>query len=312
MSTRSPRLGTLLVALALGSLPSASPCRASWIAVDAGRGAVAVQLPDSPEPVEGWPLLVLLHGFGASGAIEELYVRFAQEAAAAGFAYALPDGTLNPNQNRFWNATDACCDTYGSGVDDVRYLSDLVDAIAIEAGVDRRKVFFFGHSNGGFMAYRMACDRADLAAGVVVLAGASFDDSERCAPIRKVPVLHIHGTADDTIYFEGGTLLAPYPGAERSTELWAGYDGCELEETLGQPFDADAAVPGTETTPRRRTVGCRSSSVELWAIEGGTHLPDLTDDFRTRLRDWLLAATANIFADDFESGDLRAWSRSVP
>ena len=47
------------------------------------------------------------------------------------------------------------------------------------------------------MAYRMACQSADLIAGIASLAGATFLDPSRCAPSQPVNILHIHGTADD-------------------------------------------------------------------------------------------------------------------
>ena len=110
--------------------------------------------------------------------------------------YATPNGTQDLLALRFWNATDACCDFFGSGVDDSTYLANLVAAIDSAVGVDPRRRFFVGHSNGGFMSYRMACDHADEVAAVVSIAGATFDDTADCAPVRPVSTLQIHGTSD--------------------------------------------------------------------------------------------------------------------
>ena len=41
------------------------------------------------------------------------------------------------------------------------------------------------------MAYRMACESADLIAGIVSLAGATFLDPARCVPSQPVNILHI-------------------------------------------------------------------------------------------------------------------------
>ena len=60
-----------------------------------------------------------------------------------------------------------------------------------------------GHSNGGFMSYRMACDHADLVTHVGALAGSSFFEEGRCAPVRPVSVFNIHGTWDLVIRYTG-------------------------------------------------------------------------------------------------------------
>lgn len=302
---------TLGLAAAFGALAAllAGAAAADWQPVDAGRGPVAVQLPPGPAPAGGYPLVVLLHGFGASGAIEELYLGLAPRLAASGFLYALPDGTENPNGNRFWNATDACCDHFGSGVDDVSYLLGLVGAIDAAWGVDPRRVAFVGHSNGGFMAYRMGCSAAEQTAALVALAGATYLESADCAPSRPVRVLHVHGTADERIDYEGGVLLMdPYPGAATSAATWAGYDGCVAPAATGSPFDADDSLPGAETEVATYAVGCRAADVELWSIVGGAHLPEINATFRQRLVAWLERATTTLLEDGFESGDARAWS----
>ena len=77
--------------------------------------------------------------------------------------------------------------------------------------VDSRRVFVLGHSNGGYMSHRMACDHADLIAGIVSLAGAAYDDPPagelplpRCRPSEPVAVLEVHGMADGTVRYGSG------------------------------------------------------------------------------------------------------------
>ena len=124
-------------------------------------------------------------------------MQFRPLAEARGFLYCYPDGTIDRWGNRFWNATDACCDFGNTGVDDAGYLRALIEEIARRFAVDRKRIYLVGHSNGGFMAYRMACQSADLIAGIASLAGTTFLDPSRCAPSEPVNILHIHGTADD-------------------------------------------------------------------------------------------------------------------
>ena len=136
-----------------------------------GDRPVTVHVPVSYSAAKPAPLLIMLHGYGSSGLEHEDYFHLGSAADARGVIYAHPDGTMDSDGAPFWNATDACCDFDGTGVDDSDYLGALVASIKATVNVDPKQVFFIGHSNGGFMSYRMACDHADLVAGIVSLAG---------------------------------------------------------------------------------------------------------------------------------------------
>ena len=59
---------------------------------------------------------------------------------ARGFVLVAPDGTLDRTGQRFWNATDACCNFFGDSVDDVAYLHGLVREVAAAYHVDSRRI----------------------------------------------------------------------------------------------------------------------------------------------------------------------------
>src|SRR5690606_28936935 len=122
-----------------------------------GERPVTLHVPPQYDPAEPMPLVVLLHGYRVSGVVQERFLKFAPQADARGFLYLYPDGTKNSQSLGFWNASDACCDFEGSGVDDVAYLIGLVHEVQEAYNVDPKRIYFMGHSNGGFMAYRMAC-----------------------------------------------------------------------------------------------------------------------------------------------------------
>ncbi|MFZ4720742.1 MAG: alpha/beta hydrolase family esterase [Ilumatobacteraceae bacterium] len=225
------------------------------------------------------PLVILLHGYGASGVIQEGYFGVQALAEEKGFLYVHPDGTKNVAGDQFWNATDACCG-FRSDVDDVAYLTGIIDAVAQQWNVDPKRVFLMGHSNGGFMSYRMACDVSDRIAAIASLAGATFDDPTACTPKEPVSVLQVHGTADGTIGYEGGTIPIvnrTYPGAATTVATWAGYNDCAATPTdTGDSFDFAPDLPGNETTSQRFD-GCPDGiDVELWSIAGGSHIPGIT------------------------------------
>src|SRR5262249_21361628 len=113
-------------------------------------------LPTGYDPAVPTPLVILLHGHapGHSGQALQRYFQLAPLAEAKTFLYAFPDGLLDQDGVRFWNATDACCDFYGTGVDDVAYLDAVIDDVEDRFNVDPQRIFVSGFSNGGFMAHR--------------------------------------------------------------------------------------------------------------------------------------------------------------
>jgi polyhydroxybutyrate depolymerase len=292
------RIG-LVAALLLATLTGCgSPARTgpdSTVTVKLGDRPFQLHVPRGYQRGTKTPLVVLLHGYGSSGAGAEGYFKLTAESDRRGFLYAVPDGTPDPGGKRFWNATEACCDFHHLGVDDSGYLHRLLDAVKAGYSVDPGRVYFIGHSNGGFMAYRMACEHATEITAIVSLAGAATNDPARCTPARPVSVLQIHGTADRTIYFEGGTNDGqPYPSAGATLGLWRHLDGCSDRATsTAPPMDFEAGLPGPETTVTTYQTDCRAGTrVELWSMTGGDHVPKLTPDFTPAVVDFLLARVA--------------------
>jgi polyhydroxybutyrate depolymerase len=257
-----------------------------------GDRPVSVHVPPSYVPGTPVPLVVMLHGYGVSAAIEESYLRLTPLSDQRGFLYVHPDGTVDPIGNQFWNATEACCNIFASPVNDSTYLSDVIASVSARYSVDPKRVYVMGHSNGGFMAHRMACDHADQIAAIVSLAGAMFADPAECAPASAVSVLEIHGTADGTIAYDGGNILGnPYPSAPVTIGDWVAFDGCtNTPNTSLPPLDLDSSLAGAETTIQQFAAGCMAGSdVELWTIQGGAHIPALSAQFSPDLIDFLLA-----------------------
>lgn len=237
------------------------------------------------------PLLILLHGYGASGLLQESYFRLTREADARGFLYAIPDGTRDGGGMRFWNATPACCDFGRAGVDDVAYLTAIIDDVSARYSVDPRRVYLAGHSNGGFMAHRMACARADRVAAIVSLAGAAPAMSD-CSPSTRVSVLQVHGTEDSTIRYGGGSTPGGgvYPGAVETVAGWAARGQCDATLMMGaQVLDLDTGLAGNETRVARHHGCAAGGAADLWTIQGGAHLPAMGNGWAPAVFEWLLA-----------------------
>jgi len=277
-----------------GGIPTVPPdAEGTTRTVDLDGRPFQLHVPGSYDPATKAALVVvLLHGYQASAAMQENYFKLTAESERRGFLYAMPDGTKDRQGKRFWNATEACCDFSRSGVDDSAYLHRLLDMVKSSYSVDPRRIYLVGHSNGGFMAYQMACEHATQITAIVSLAGAAANDAPPCAPARPVSILQIHGTADRTILFEGGANAGrPYPSVATTLALWRRHNGCgDQADTSAAPMDLDSHLPGLETTVTTYRAGCRDATrVELWSIKNGGHIPALTSDFASAIINFLFA-----------------------
>ncbi|GAA3245204.1 hypothetical protein GCM10017691_52140 [Pseudonocardia petroleophila] len=172
------------------------------------------------------PLVVVLHGLGGTGA-DAHGLGF---EAIEGVAVAYPDGV-----DRSWNAGGCCGGAHERGVDDVARLDALVARMVAEDGVDPRRVYAVGFSNGAMMAYAWACGSRTLA-GIGVVGGARVAP---CPDPGPVAVVAVHGDADASVRIGGGVgprsatgydypsldeSLAPFPGAERIVLPGVGHE----------------------------------------------------------------------------------------
>jgi polyhydroxybutyrate depolymerase len=240
------------------------------------------ELKTPPTLTEGkqYPLLVVLHGYGASGFVQTAYFGVGGLPAADQALLIAPDGTTDSSGKQFWNADSACCDFGHTNVDDVAYIGGLIDAISHDWPVDKNQVFVLGHSNGGYMAYRMACERADVIAAIGSLAGNASSSPSACTPSAKVNVVHMHGTLDGTV---------PYSGAMPSVDQWSAKNGCGTTRSETTTKDLDNSVTGAETHINV-TAGCPTNgAVELWTMDGSGHIPVMNTMFAPAIMDWFTA-----------------------
>ncbi|MFC7880018.1 alpha/beta hydrolase family esterase [Isoptericola sp. NPDC057391] len=268
-------------------LAAAEPLAAGTVgAVDVAGRPVEVHVPPGYDATRPAPLLVVLHGFGSDAARVDALLGLRADALARGVLYALPQGTEGPDGRRFWNASDACCGVDRGGVDDSAYLAQVIRTLAATYAVDPDRVAVVGYSNGGFMAYRTACDHADLVSVAVSLAGAMPADDGACRPSRPVSVVQAHGTADPVILAGGGLRDGhAYPAAAESAAAWARLDECAAPTTAPVRRDLDSAVPGPETTVTTWAGCAGGATVELWSIAGADHAPTLARSFTTAVLD---------------------------
>jgi polyhydroxybutyrate depolymerase len=260
-----------------GATPDAGRPDANPLIVDRGY---ELRVPASYENGTPMPLVVMLHGYSSFGVQNAAFLGLQSASERHGFLLAIPDGTVDADGNQFWNATDGCCNFDGSTVDDVGYILAVIDDASVRFDVDPRRVYLVGHSNGGFLAHRIACEHGDTIAAVVSLAGGQWKDPARCPAATPVHILQLHGTADETIAYDGGaTESGPYPSAHDTAATWAQKNGCAgALAPAGAPLDLVTTLAGAETS-REAYAGCPAAgAVELWTMTGGGHIPSFDVD----------------------------------
>lgn len=248
-----------------------------------------VIVPAGYDGLTALPAVILLGGYWWYAWELDDWIDLSGRVDARGFVLVLPDGTEDEDGAPFWNATDTCCDFYGSGVDDVAYLTGLLDELTARVNVDPARVSLVGHSNGGFMAYRMACELPERVASVVSVAGSGFLSEAACGADAPVSILQVHGLEDDVMPFEGDSDA---PGALTMTARWGARAGCDAASWAAEAerleLVDDDEVDETEVS--RFATGCAAGvDVALWALTGSDHYPELRPAFTDRALDWILA-----------------------
>lgn len=220
--------------------------------------------PPGDDPDEKFPLLFNLHGYTGSPTTVESLSGMSVVAKRERFVLVAPQGMNWNAVEAGWNAGSCCGWAMILDVDDVGFISDIIDAVSDEHQIDLKRVYVIGLSNGGMMGYRLACELSDRIAAVVSVAGGWFD-TYPCNPSRPVPVLEFHGDADALVTYDEGTVLSsiPFVGATGSVAKMAELNGCKDKKKV--TFSADDVVC-------ERNRACKAhADVELCTVDNGGH-----------------------------------------
>jgi len=187
------------------------------------------------------PLVIVLHGAGGDARSMADMTGFSPIADWQHFIVAYPEGTsigIDP-PHPTWNAGFCCGAAARNHVDDLAFLSALIERLAAEQPIDRRRIYLTGLSNGAMLAYRFAAEHPEQVAAIAPVAGTIGGTAgtgqppitiER--PDRPVPVLIIHGMLDGYILYRGG--VSPNVGipgrfnvsVDDAVRFWTAADGC--------------------------------------------------------------------------------------
>lgn len=239
------------------------------ITPDGSDRSYHLYVPSSAED-DPLPLVVALHGglgwglqFRANSELDRL-------AEANDFLVVYPDGTriLQRQENRVWNG-GACCGVASDArqnVDDVAFISALIDEITDTSAIDPTRIYATGHSNGAILSYRLACELSDKIVAVAFQAGSL--ELDHCEPSRPVSVLNLHGLDDTNIPIHGGSGDGPsghtFASPRASIERFAEINRCSMKDTLFDPSNDDLSG--------QRWTGCDDdATVELILVRGANH-----------------------------------------
>ena len=202
------------------------------------------------------PLVLMLHGGFGSGTQAERSYGWDARADSGRFVVAYPDGI-----DHAWAVGGGCCGDPGrTGVDDVAFVRQVVATLSRQLPIDAAHVYATGISNGGLLAYRLACD-TDLFAAIGPDSATLLGD---CPSPARVSLIHIHGTADRNIPYQGGegegVAHINGPAVPDVVARWRTVDGCAAPAVS----TAGPVTTSVATCPDGR-------AVELITIDGAGH-----------------------------------------
>jgi polyhydroxybutyrate depolymerase len=199
------------------------------------------------------PLLLLFHGRGGNGEAIEEYSGLRPLSDEAGFILVSPDGTGSPQG---WGAGASMP---GWPTDDVAFGAALLSQLQSDFCIDLARIMAAGHSNGAFMAAKLACENADIT-GVAMVSGVDYPQECPAGPRRA---LVIHSSDDEVVPYGGGLIRETYvyDGVQAEAAEWARGNGCSLP----------AVTDGTPAAVTRTHYADCTEPLEVIIVSGAGH-----------------------------------------
>ncbi len=279
----------LLVILAL-MLPVAGPVAASqgaitlpsnWMMYGGYNRTYGYYIPSSYNGSESVPLVFSFHGLGSSGQGQEYLSSFAELAEAEGFIAVFPDSTNIPGYHPIlinlpgatiqWNLGGPGSMQYNYDVDDLGFISTLVDTFKNTYNIDASRVYATGMSDGALFSHYVAMMLPGIFAGIAPVCGQmtlnvypyDFDLDVGC----PVTVVMIHGTADPVVPYDG--IAGATASVNQTIAYWRDADNT----TTGPVETVFDGYPDDPTVITRYVYGGGTNGTEvvLYKVDGGGH-----------------------------------------
>ena len=181
-----------------------------------------VHIPSSYDNKVPIPLVLCFHGYGgtASGIS---YTNFNDVSDTANFIVVYPQGTLLKRKSH-WNVGGWTLD---SKIDDVGFISSLLDSLSERYNINQSRIYSAGMSNGGYMSFLLACQLSDRIAAIASVTGSMTPQTYNlCNPQRPIPVLQIHGTNDQKVPYKGNRKWSL--SINKVLEYWINHNNCDI------------------------------------------------------------------------------------
>lgn len=188
-----------------------------------------VHIPTGYNPSDSIPLIVALHNAYGSASDFANATGLNKVADDKKFIVVYPNGTGTPSS---WNGGGCCFSAVTNNVDDVGFISVLIDTIKSKYSIDTLKVYTAGFSNGAILAYRLGAELNNKIYGVASACGPMMIDTILAK--RRVPVIHFHALDDGSVPFSGGQASGyTFPSVNSTIEKWRTKDTCsEIPDTI--------------------------------------------------------------------------------
>lgn len=218
-------------------IPTVTPTSAPIQPMDAERTLLVnglqrsylIYIPPGLSDQQAVPLVFIFHGFGESGLLARLYTGLDAIASANRFVLVYPNGS-GPNGAFSWNGSGCCGYADENQVDDIAFVRAIIADVRTLVGIDDKRIYAAGFSNGALLAYRLACEISDTFAAIAPVGGILLYSP--CEPQQPVSVLHIHGLQDTRVPFINSGQ--PFPSGEQSVATWATLNGCTDAQIVEQ------------------------------------------------------------------------------
>jgi len=232
------------------------------ITVDGLIRTYNIVLPRNYNDQQDLCLVIGMHGGGGSAEQFENNSRLTDKANAAGFIVVYPNGS---GTVRTWNGGLCCGSAARNNVDDVKFISMLIDELTAKYKIDPKRIYATGHSNGGIMSYRLACELSHKIAAIAPNAS-TMEMITPCKPSRAVPILHMHSKLDENVPYQGGYGVgisnAYFYPLDSVFTVWGLNNGCNL---MPQTVVKDGY---TET----KWIDCeRNAVIDYYLTNDGSH-----------------------------------------
>ena len=236
--------------------------------------------PSSFDKSKPLPLVIALHGRGGNGESMILVTRkgFDKLADRDGFLVVYPDGIeLNWNDGRMDEEVNDRA--HRENLDDVGFISALIDLMIKDHNADPKRVYVTGISNGAILSYRLACELSDKIAAIAPVDGSIPNMIlHECSPSSPVSILAINNVNDPLVPFEGGeiyghfhmTKLGHVLSVNESIGFWVNRNMCSNTPVVIEEPDRDPN-DGTRVTKKQYANGIEGTEVILYAVDGGGH-----------------------------------------